>query len=569
MAIDPPTASTLRRGAHLGQYQLLVSVATGGMGEVWAARQIGVRGFRKIVAIKVAHAALAGPKFERMFLDEARLASAIHHPNVCSILELGESNGLLYLVMEWIGDSVNDLAEALPEHRLAPRKAAWLVSQACAGLHAAHELCDENGTSLQVIHRDVSPHNLLLMPSGHVKITDFGIAQASNQAHEATATGTVKGKISYMAPERFTQANCDRRVDIFAAGCVLYELALGRKPYPASGIEAIYRIVEGAFDHPTTLEPEFPKELEGIILRSMAREPADRYQTADEMRSALVQYIASSGPHCSENDIASVANHILAERMARRAKAIRDAAAALDESESAERMLGVLPLASAASDAVGTDSTAAVVSEAPKAPPNRQVSLRVAGFAALTLAAAALGTFMGVRPTPNASTVPARASNAWANGAATQAPSLIAQATLAPSSVAAEVVEIMLQAEPAGATFSIDNGPPLPNPHRIATSRDMAVHVLRVVAANHEESMQSVVFDRNQQINIQLRMRGTQPLRGGHPAPMGAGLVASKPQGAGTAATAKAASTPAPDPADTSQRHRPKRTLDPTDPFKE
>jgi eukaryotic-like serine/threonine-protein kinase len=188
------STSTLGVGAHLGRYELLLPVAYGGMARVWAARMLGQRGFSKLVAIKTILPHLAhSAEFERMFLDEARIAAGVHHPNVTEIYELGEEGNVLYLAMEWVnGESLVHVVRGLNGKTTAPvepRIAARIAADACAGLHAAHELQDEQGHPLNVVHRDVSPHNILVSMDGTVKVTDFGVAKALGQTHQATVAG--------------------------------------------------------------------------------------------------------------------------------------------------------------------------------------------------------------------------------------------------------------------------------------------------------------------------------------------------------------------------------------------
>src|SRR5580704_10867969 len=208
------STSSLGPGARLGRYELLLPIAYGGMARVWSARQHGQRGFSKLVAIKTILPHLAhSPEFERMFLDEARIAAGVHHPNVTEIYELGEEGHVLYLVMEWVnGESLVHVVRGLGGQTIVPiepRIAARIAAEACAGLHAAHELCDDQGRPLNVVHRDVSPHNILVSIEGTVKVTDFGVAKAMGQSHQATVAGQIKGKIAYMAPEVISGAAFD------------------------------------------------------------------------------------------------------------------------------------------------------------------------------------------------------------------------------------------------------------------------------------------------------------------------------------------------------------------------
>jgi len=198
-------AAWLAPGCRLDRYDLLFQVAEGGMGSLWLARQHGKHGFDRIVAIKTILPKLASdPGFQQMFLDEARVVSRIEHPNVAQVLDLGEERGVLFLVMEWIdGESLVKLGRAVARETNATIPFGILgriMVDACAGLHAAHELTDDEGLPLGVVHRDVSPHNLLVGFRGTTKVIDFGIAKARNRVAQDTSVGSLKGKLAYMAP---------------------------------------------------------------------------------------------------------------------------------------------------------------------------------------------------------------------------------------------------------------------------------------------------------------------------------------------------------------------------------
>jgi eukaryotic-like serine/threonine-protein kinase len=234
--------------AILQRYTLLRKIATGGMAEVYLAEQTGAGGFKKRVAIKRILPAFAeDPKFVEMFLDEARLAAMFHHPNLIQIYELGEVDGLLSLVMEYVrGLSLSELlkrAIALGAPPIPFGVAARIVADAAQGLHYAHEFQDpDTGGALGLVHRDVSPQNILLSREGVVKVMDFGIAKAAGQMHH-TSTGTLKGKLAYMPPEQLNGKPLDRRADIWALGVVLYELIAGRRPYIGDSEASVFRAI--------------------------------------------------------------------------------------------------------------------------------------------------------------------------------------------------------------------------------------------------------------------------------------------------------------------------------------
>src|SRR5258708_1404729 len=225
----------LRAGSRLDRYELLCPIASGGMATVWLARLRGKRGFEKLFAVKTIRTELVeDARFQEMFLDEARIASSIQHPNVAQILDLGEQRDVLFIVMEWVdGDSLAKIRRLVSRRgsKMPVALALRILADACAGLHAAHELRDDAGQPLGIVHRDVSPQNILVGTSGAVKVIDFGIAKAQNRQQGETRTGVVKGKVQYMAPEQVKKGRTvDRRADVWALGVCLHELVAGRPP---------------------------------------------------------------------------------------------------------------------------------------------------------------------------------------------------------------------------------------------------------------------------------------------------------------------------------------------------
>ncbi len=318
--VDDAPQAALRRGTRLGRYELLIPIAKGGMARVWAARLHGQRGFSKTVAIKTILPHLAEePEFERMFLDEARIAAGVHHPNVCEIYELGEEGKTLYLAMEWInGESfvhiLRSNPNAPPVIGNSPAKvdpihahlAARIISDAAMGLHAAHNLTDDDGQLLGVVHRDVSPHNILLSAEGSVKVADFGVAKALGQM-TATAAGQIKGKMAYMAPEQVEGKAIDRRSDIWSLGVVLYEASTGKKPFAGEGDAAVMRaILMGEYIPPSRLVRGYPIELEQIIVRCLSPNPTHRYSTAERMSIAIQEFLSRSGSVVTQSHIAAL-----------------------------------------------------------------------------------------------------------------------------------------------------------------------------------------------------------------------------------------------------------------------
>jgi len=283
---------------------LLFPIAAGGMAEVWAAKPEGT-GISRAVALKLVRPEFAvEAEYARMFVDEAVIASTVRHPNICETYELGKDENLLFMVMEWVaGDTLSGLMRGSALTPLPHEVAVRICAEACAGLHAAHEAKDETGNNLGIVHRDISPPNILVSVNGHVKVSDFGIAKAANQLHARTRTGEIKGKLAYIPPEQVLGHGIDRRVDIYAMGCVLYVTTLGRRPF-GSGGEALGKIVRGSYRKPRELDPEYSEELERIVMRALASDREQRYQTAEEMRFELEQWLLTRPRVTQHADVA-------------------------------------------------------------------------------------------------------------------------------------------------------------------------------------------------------------------------------------------------------------------------
>jgi serine/threonine protein kinase len=286
---------------RLGPYELLLKLGSGGMATVILARHRGAADFERLVVVKRVHRRhLANKDFLTMFRDEARLASSIRHPNVASVIDLIETGGELCLVMEYFeGISVAGMiqAQVVAEERMAPAVASRILSDSLAGLHAAHEAVDIRRSRLGIIHRDVSPQNLLVDVEGVSRVLDFGIAKAESRLTQ-TKSGFVKGKLGYMSPEQIEAAPLDRRSDLYSAGIVLYELLTGRRLFSSDDeFETIRRVLRGEIPDISSGAPWLPRELDGVIRKALARSPADRYSTGLELQQAIAQVVPPAPPH--------------------------------------------------------------------------------------------------------------------------------------------------------------------------------------------------------------------------------------------------------------------------------
>jgi serine/threonine-protein kinase len=328
------TNEKLVPGMVLGRYELLLPIAQGGMATVWAARQKGSRGFSKTVAIKTMLPTLSeDAQFEQMFLDEAALAAKIHHPNVAETLDLGEQDEVLYIVMEWVdGEALSVVHKAARKNQaqVPLRLSLKIIMQACSGLHAAHELKDENDIPLQLVHRDVSPQNVLVTYDGIVKLVDFGVAKAIGRAGGETTAGQLKGKVPYMSPEQARGGVVDRRTDIFAMGIVLYKMTTGLHPFLGENdLVTMKNIISRPLLPPRVKNPSFPQEVEQILIKCLQKDPEKRYQTMSELALAIERALNVMG--VADDDIGGYVRTLMGDRGNKRRLAIRDAVRAADE----------------------------------------------------------------------------------------------------------------------------------------------------------------------------------------------------------------------------------------------
>ena len=360
----------------------LTRLATGGMAEIWLAREHGAAGLERFVVIKRLLPHLARDEgIVDMFVSEARFVARLVHPNVVQIHELAEDEHGYFLVMEYVaGCTVRELTGALKrtDETLSPDVAVCIVEQACRGAHAAHELTDSSGQPLGLVHRDISPHNLMIGPGGHVKLLDFGIAKAT-EAAEATHTGSLKGKSGYMSPEQCRAKPLDRRSDIFALGIVAWELLAGARLYQRdSEYASMEAIVSGDTPLLSDARPDLPYELDDIVAKALATDPDARWQTADAMRRALLEAAEHCGLRPSRDALGARMTQLLGDRLEARKHALRDAAnPAADHAALRAALVGSEPSLSRTTSGLTTsDDVATVVQRRTSRPPPDDAATR-------------------------------------------------------------------------------------------------------------------------------------------------------------------------------------------------
>ncbi len=375
------------------RYELLGELATGGMATVYLGRQRGPLGFSRTVAIKSMHPQFAKDEgFRAMFLDEASLTSRIRHPNVVPTLDIVVADSKVLLVMEYVdGVSLSTLVRAARAagKPLQLNVAVAIVVDALHGLHAAHELLDEDGQPLSVVHRDISPQNIHVGSDGHARVLDFGVAKAASRRY-VTQSGEVKGKISYMSPEQLCGETVDRRTDIYAAGVVLWEVLTGHRLFDGTNEgEVVRKVLEGKLDPPSfRSDVELPLALDELVMKALAPKPELRFDTAEEMALALTAIVQPA----QHSQVTSVVRHFAGDELESRKQRLR-------VRDSRVMQLGLEPEAKALAHVLTEHATMATSTRSrPPDPPKRNRFLTALGtsFAVvlLTLAAFVIGSRM-------------------------------------------------------------------------------------------------------------------------------------------------------------------------------
>ncbi|MEC7521682.1 MAG: serine/threonine-protein kinase [Myxococcota bacterium] len=488
----------IARPATIGRYEIVGQLALGGMAQILLGRLLGPSGFERVVVIKRILPNLAQERaFTEMFLDEARIAAAIHHPNVVQVHELGETGGDLYLVMEYLqGESLSGLLRRLRlfGESLDPSLVAHIGAEACAGLHAAHELRDADGRPVGLVHRDISPQNIFISYDGAVKILDFGIAKAADRITQ-TEAGVLKGKFAYMSPEQCLGEPPDRRSDLFALGAVLFEAATGRRLFQRQAqLQTLRAVTEDPIPAPTTLRPELGEALEAVLLEALARPRAERFSDAASMRRALAEAGGADRPALPGEALGALMRRLFADRIREKEELLRRVRAGSDVTAIPAAEIDVeVELPSVAAP----PPTAAVEASRPSRGGARWVAA-----AAITIAAAAAALWATQGTEPVSAAPPA---------AAPPAP-VVAPSPEAAPPAPPERVTLRIDSEPSGAAVELDGVERGRTPLTLELPRSETQTHLRVSqgALAHE---QELVLDRDRDVQLILARPQTTPRR--------------------------------------------------------
>jgi eukaryotic-like serine/threonine-protein kinase len=579
---------SLNQSTSLGKYRIIAELGHGGMADVYLAVVKGPVGFNKLQVIKQLRPHLAEvPDFLAMFLDEARLAARLNHPNVVQTNEVVEDGQRYFIAMEYLdGQSLDRvLRKAQKDQRLTLPMRLKIISDVLSGLHHAHELCDFDGTPLSVVHRDVTPHNVFVTYDGQVKVVDFGIAKAANCSAE-TRTGVLKGKIAYMAPEQAQGDSVDRRADLFSVGLMIWECICDARPWKGlTDIQVLNRLGQGQFPSLREAKPDVPPELERIVLKATALNRDERYATAAEMQTELDHYLERSGARVTTRDVGKLVSEMYQEKRAeiralieaqlRDAKTTQTGAfpiaamPRLDSTASIPTPSGPAsgPIPNVSGQRPGDDeptsaatplgrtgstsaSRAAMSTSLPDTPPPRRspALLVVGGIMVLGAAAAALVMVRGNTDPPLAASTSASAPA-----------SAVASGVPSPNPTTA-LAELTARAMPTEARLFLDDAPLPGNPSTLKLPRDGASHKLRAEAPGYVAKTELITMSGDVSAQLQLDQaaepdtKATTAVRG--PLRLGG---ASPPPATATATTG--------DPVAPPRVQKPKRRLDDDDPW--
>jgi serine/threonine-protein kinase len=562
------------RETLLGRYRTIATIGQGGMARVYLTVSQGAGGFNKLFVVKELRTELLEDRaFVDMFLDEARLAAQLSHPNIVQTYEVGSENGRHFIAMEYL--------EGNPLHEVIARDRAKIplgihlriLVEVLAALHAAHEAIDYAGQPLNVVHRDVSPQNVFVCYDGRVKLLDFGIAKAIGTS-AMTEAGTLKGKIGYLAPEQALGTKIDRRADLFAVGVLLWE-ALSRQRFTRSEPEVVVlqKRVNGTYTKIEDVAPDAPPSLIAICNRAMASEPKERYATALEFEEALTEWLSTSSKRCGTREIGAYVSGLFSEEKAKM-RSLVEACISEASSVSAPNLAQIrgAPVSSATESHSGPHPLAVALSESTRtrvegtrgraSKDGPKVTRIAVGVAALSLVVGVAGTRLLSReatvPVSSASGPPPPAvqsvKTASPSGSATTG-----DPTTAETATPAPTASFEIAAEPPSAQIFVD-GALASNPFRAQVTSTGGPHKLRIAAPGFVTEERVIAFDspRTLQVSLARDMGGHHgPAPGPGPAP-GSGLHAP------TAATSTATTTP-PDSTTKPPTHH---TIDDTDPYK-
>lgn len=492
-----------RETPTFSKYRVVAKLDHGGMADVYLCLTKGPAGFNKLHVVKQLRRELAtGEASIAMFLDEARLAARLNHPNVVQTNEIGESDSGYFLAMEYLeGQALSKVLRAHAAKKGEPLPSdvhLRILCDAMSGLHYAHELRDFDGQPIGIVHRDVSPQNVFVAYTGNVKLLDFGIAKASVSTSH-TAVGVIKGKLRYMSPEQITSGTIDRRSDVFSMGIMLWNAVVGKSLFHGeSDVEHVRRVCSGTIPSPREIDPNVPEELDRICTRALSFSPADRYPTIAELRLDVETYLAKLGTRVSSDEVGKLVEELFGEDRKRISRVIEEQIRRIDAEPDASHA----PVSLTLSAATGSGSLAPSTGSGSLAPSNPRPT---AHALAMTLGSEAPG------PAPGRSRARlvglSLALMALAAVGVTQVMPKSA-ATLPPAAAVApradDIVIVDVRVTPREALLYLDGAPLDGNPYVARRTRSLEAHSLRIELPDGTSETRPVTFDKDLHLELTL-----------------------------------------------------------------
>jgi serine/threonine-protein kinase len=472
------------------------------MGDVYLAVNMGPAGVSKLIVVKELREQLASmPEARSMFLDEARVATRLNHPNVVQTFEVVEDGESLYLTMEYLeGQPLQNIVRGPKRAQVPVVLQLQILADTLAALHYAHELTDYDGSPLAVVHRDVSPHNIFVTYEGVAKLVDFGIVKAAN-TKTVTETGVFKGKVRFSSPEQALGAEIDRRSDVFAAGGVLWEIITGEQMWKGvADTRVLVELASGKIPGPRTVKPDVPEALDAICRKALAFAREDRYATANDFREALIDYLRDSG-NATDPGVElrqSMAAAFESERKEMRAVIDAEIRAVQEASSESIRKRRVPVLSVPPPPGPPSGHTGIAHSHSKKPPPSGRKVVSIALVVCGALAAGIYATF------------PARPAH--------PAAAIAAETSVAPQPTAPRTVHVRLSAQPPSTRFVLDGMGVGSNPYEADVPADSTVHLILAQADGYEARQMQATFDRDVVLDIALAASATPLLTSAIPA---------------------------------------------------